>query len=78
MSDEVLPLDDAAIEMLAEIDAQERACAVARQSILNYFARQNRLGDGWTLAPNRRELVKANGNEQQLGQHFDQPGQERL
>lgn len=64
MSDEIFPLDDAAVEMLAEIDQQERACGVARQSVLNYFARQNKLGDGWQLAPNRRELVRPSTNGQ--------------
>ena len=64
-SPDILPLDNAAIEMLAEIEQQERACAVARQSILNYFARQNKLGDGWQLAPNKRELLKANNNGNQ-------------
>lgn len=54
----ILPLDDATIEMLAEIERQERDCMISKQSILNHFARQNKLGEGWQLAENRRELVK--------------------
>lgn len=62
MSEETYPLDDAALGMLAEIDQQERACIVARQAILNYFGRLHALGDGWQLAPNRRELIRGNHN----------------
>jgi hypothetical protein len=62
---EKIPLDPAALEMLAEIDQQERALAVARQAILNYFARQNKLGEGWELAPDRRELVRVSRNGHQ-------------
>lgn len=58
---EKIALDQATLEMLAEIEQQERACAVARQAILNHFARQNKLGDGWELAPDRQELVRTNG-----------------
>lgn len=60
----VLPLDDTAIEMLAEIELQMRQLGAAQQGILNYFAKLHSLGDGWQLAPNRRELVKVNGNGQ--------------
>lgn len=62
MSDEVYPLDGAALEMLADIERQELACQVARQTVLNYFARQHAIGDGWQLAPNRRELIRGNHN----------------
>lgn len=55
---EAYPLDDAAIEAIAELDAQERNLTVARSAILSYFLRQQKLTGNWVLAPNRRELVK--------------------
>ena len=57
-STETFPLDDAAIESLAELDQQERSIGVARQAILSYFLRQQRMTGNWQLAPNRRELVR--------------------
>jgi hypothetical protein len=55
---ENFPLDDAAIDSLAELDQQERNINVARQAILSYFLRQQKLTGNWQLAQNRRELVK--------------------
>jgi hypothetical protein len=68
-------LDAAALEMLADIERQEVALAAARQSVLTYFAKQHKLDGQWQLAANRRELVRANGNEAGSRQHFDQQGQ---
>jgi hypothetical protein len=56
---ELYPLDDAAIETIADLDAQERNIAIARNAILSYFLRQHKLTGNWTLAPNRRELTRA-------------------
>jgi hypothetical protein len=61
-NEEVFPLDDAAIESLAEIDQQERQAASsfngARQGILALFAKQHKLQGNWKLSDNKRELVK--------------------
>lgn len=55
---ELYPLDDAAIEAIADLDKQESNCNIARNAILSYFLRQHKLSGDWRLAPNRRELVK--------------------
>lgn len=34
---EVFPLDDAAIELLAELDAQDKVTHTSRLAVLNYF-----------------------------------------
>lgn len=57
-NEEVMPLDDATIETLADLSSQQRACEIAKQAVLNCFGRQHKLGPGWMLAPNGRELVK--------------------
>jgi len=56
---ESFPLDDAAIEAIAELDNQERAVAVARNAILSYFLRQQKMTGNWSIAQNRRELVRS-------------------
>ena len=56
---EAFPLDDAAIEILAELDAQDKVTHASRLSVLNYFLRQHKMQGNWQLSPNRRELVKA-------------------
>jgi hypothetical protein len=56
---ESYPLDDAAIEILAELDQQARALDVSRNAVLSYFARQHKLAGRWQLAENRRELVRS-------------------
>ena len=53
-NEETYPLDDAAIEALAELEQHERSV----QAILNYFMRQQKLSGNWTLARNRRELIR--------------------
>jgi hypothetical protein len=55
---DVFPLDDAAIETLAEFDQQERQLNVARTAVLSYFLKQHKLLGNWSLSPNRRELVR--------------------
>ena len=59
---EIVPLDDAAIEALADIEIQERiaiaSVIAARTATLNLFARQQKLPGEWKLAPNKRELIK--------------------
>jgi beta-phosphoglucomutase-like phosphatase (HAD superfamily) len=55
---ESYPLDDAAIELIAELDQQEKQVLVARNSILTYILRQHKLTGPWKVAPNRRELVR--------------------
>jgi len=56
---ETFPLDDAAISMIAEIHQQMEPLNIASQAILSYFARQHSLQGKWMLAPNKRELIKA-------------------
>jgi hypothetical protein len=56
---ESFPLDDAAIESLAELDQQDKLTHSARLGILGYFLKQHKLTGNWQLSPNRRELVKA-------------------
>ena len=57
------PLDEAAIEFLAERDAEiARVSApyLAQQTgMLLYFVRLHKLSGPWRVAENRRELVKA-------------------
>lgn len=60
-SPEVYPLDETALEMLADLDRQGQALNAAINTTLTYFAKQHKLGDGWQLAPNRRELVRKRG-----------------
>lgn len=55
---EHFPLDEAAIESLAELDAQERQINTARNAILSYFLRQQKMVGNWQLAENKRELIK--------------------
>lgn len=55
---EIMPLDDAAIETIADLNSQIRACEFAKNSVLNYFGRQHNLVGPWRLAPNNKELVK--------------------
>jgi len=55
---ELYPLDDAAIELLAQFDEQERQINTARNAMLTYFVRLHKLQGNWGVAPNRRELVK--------------------
>lgn len=58
-SGEIVPLDDATIETIADLNSQQRACEFAKQAVLNCFAKQHGLsGNGWLLAPNGKELVK--------------------
>jgi hypothetical protein len=55
---DIFPLDDAAIETLAEMDQQERQLNAARTAVLTYFLKQHKLKGNWSLSPNRRELVR--------------------
>ena len=59
---EIVPLDDAAIEALADIEIQERiaiaSVIAARTATLNLFARQHKLPGEWRLAENKKELIK--------------------
>ena len=54
---EVFPLDDAAIEILAQTEQQVRDLNNGAQAVLAYFLRQHKLTGNWRLAPNRRELI---------------------
>lgn len=57
-NDNIIPLDDATIETLADLSSQQRACEFAKQAVLNCFGKQQKLGAGWMLAENGRELIK--------------------
>ena len=58
MSEETFPLDDAAIEILSELNMQIRACQQSQESVLRYFYKKHQLSGKWQLAPNGRELIK--------------------
>lgn len=55
---EVVPLDDAAIEAIAELDQRQLILNASLNAILNYFSRQHKLQGRWELSDNRKELVK--------------------
>jgi hypothetical protein len=57
-NENLFPLDDAAIDSLAELAQQESNANVARNAILAYFLRQHKLSGNWRLALNGRELVR--------------------
>lgn len=57
MEPETFPLDDAAIEMVAEIRAQILAGQTSLNAVLSYFARQHKLNGQLALADNGRELI---------------------
>jgi hypothetical protein len=52
------PLDDALIQMLAEINQQMIPLQAQRQGALVLFIRQHKLQGNWQVAENGRELVK--------------------
>jgi hypothetical protein len=58
---DVFPLDDAALESLAQFDQQEQQIMGARIGVLTLFTRIHKLQGNWQLAQNRRELVKKQG-----------------
>ena len=62
---ELFPLDEAACQMVAELDEQEKQIQqnltqiqTARNAILAYFLRTHKLAGNWQVAANRRELVR--------------------
>ena len=55
-------LDDAAIETIADLNSQIRALNTAKEAVLVYFHKQQKLVVGeWMLAENQQELVRKNG-----------------
>jgi len=60
MSDELFPLDDAAIEFLAPRRQQVKALNIEINAVLTYFLMQHKLEGSWMLAENDKELVKRN------------------
>ena len=65
-NENILPLDDATIESLSELDIEIRACNFAKQKILDHFAKRHRLEGKWQIAPNGKELVKITEMEGKL------------
>jgi len=59
VAQDTFPLDDAAIEIISEIHQQMEPLNLQLQAVLSYFARQHKLQGKWQLAPNRKELIKA-------------------
>ena len=59
---EAFLLDDAALSLVQEIDAQMQALMAPLNATLNgaltLFARQHQLQGKWGLAANRKELIK--------------------
>lgn len=60
---ERFPLDDAAIGLFAEYQAQIDQVSAAQRGMLTLFVRQHGLQGNWQLAPGGRELVRR-GDEQ--------------
>ena len=56
---DTFPLDEAAIDLIAEITQQQAALTASMNGILSYFARQHKLQGKCQLAGNCRELTKA-------------------
>jgi hypothetical protein len=52
------PLDEAVIQMMAEINGQIQALNQQWQGALVLFIRQHKLQGNWTMAENGKELVK--------------------
>jgi hypothetical protein len=60
---ELYPLDEAGIEMIAQLEEQGRQIQVAHQTILQYFLKQHKLPGRWKLADNKREIIKLTEND---------------
>ncbi len=56
---ENFPLDEAAIQLLADINSQMQQLQAQRQGALVLFIRQHKLQGNWQVAENGKELVKA-------------------
>lgn len=54
---ETFPLDDTAIEAIAELSEQMKNCRIAQEAILNYFCRVHKLAGRVQLSPNGKELL---------------------
>lgn len=57
MNGETYPLDDAAIELLAELREQIRAANIASNAVIALFAKQHGLTGRIRIADNGRELI---------------------
>jgi hypothetical protein len=55
---ELYPLDEAAIEIMDELQQQLNPLLLQQNAVLAYFARQHKLQGKWQLTPNRKELIK--------------------
>jgi len=55
---EVFPLDEALIEMIAEIRLSQQQAQQQLSGALNHFLRQHKMQGVWNVAENGRELVK--------------------
>jgi len=59
---EVYPLDDAAIEMIADLERNIQATLLQENAVLTYFLKQHKLGGNWILKREGegalREIVK--------------------
>lgn len=56
-SEERFPLDEAAIQLIAELDEQIKNASVATSAVAHYFARQHGIQGQFRIAENRRELI---------------------
>lgn len=54
---ETFPLDDAAIDTVAELRENIKAAQIAINAVLSYFARQHKLKGKIQLSDNGRELI---------------------
>lgn len=59
---DIYPLDDAAITLLADIRTQMRMLEAQFQGALVLFIRQQKLTGNWQVSENGREIVKVQQN----------------
>jgi hypothetical protein len=57
-TNDIYPLDEAAITLLADIRTQMRMLEAQFQGALVLFIRQQKLGGNWQVSENGREIVK--------------------
>ena len=57
--DDIYPLDDDSIELIAEIQTRGAALRGEMTGVLNAFLKRQKISGRWVLAENGREIQKA-------------------
>ena len=65
-----VPLDTEAIEMIAEIESQQRALETAKNVLAVYLRKREGLDESWQLAASRREFVQQNGSKEAVSRQL--------